>query len=105
MTQPDEKGSAERVAKEIRQLHKGRGLQAGDLDSRLGPLLGELARHRGRGGSPPGSDNRDKPVCRAGFWKDYRLAVGVSLLALSAKTAGRTALYPAGDLASGANRP
>jgi hypothetical protein len=42
MTQPDEK-LAERVAKEIRQLHKGRGLQAGDLDSRLGPLLGELA--------------------------------------------------------------
>jgi translation elongation factor EF-Tu-like GTPase len=42
MTHPDEK-LAERVAKEIRQLHKGRGLQAGDLDARLGPLLGELA--------------------------------------------------------------
>ena len=32
-----------RAADEIRTLRKGRGLQVGDLDSRLGPLLGELA--------------------------------------------------------------
>ena len=32
-----------RVAGEIHRLRKGHGLQAGDLDSRLGPLLRELA--------------------------------------------------------------
>jgi hypothetical protein len=32
-----------RVAEEIRRLRKGHGLQAGDLDARLGPLLRELA--------------------------------------------------------------
>src|ERR1017187_5549419 len=33
----------ERVAAEIRSLRKGRGLQSPDLDSRLGPLMRELA--------------------------------------------------------------
>jgi hypothetical protein len=34
---------ADQVTAEIRRLRKGRGLQAGDLGSRLGPLLRELA--------------------------------------------------------------
>ena len=83
MTQPDEK-LAERVAKEIRQLHKGRGLQAGDLDSRLGPLLGELA------GTADAAARRQALIteitrCAGQLLEDYRLAVGVSL-ALSEET-------------------
>ena len=83
MTQPDEK-LAERVAKEIRQLHKGRGLQAGDLDSRLGPLLGELA------GTADAAARRQALIteinrCAGQLLEDYRLAVEVSL-ALSEET-------------------
>ncbi len=83
MTQPDEK-LAERVAKEIRQLHKGRGLQAGDLDSRLGPLLGELA------GTADAADRRQALIteinrCAGQLLEDYHLAVGASL-ALSEET-------------------
>lgn len=83
MTQPDEK-LAERVAKEIRQLHKGRGLQAGDLDSRLGPLLGELA------GTADAAARRQALIteitrCAGQLLEDYRLAVVVSL-ALSEET-------------------
>jgi hypothetical protein len=33
----------EQIAAEVRSLRKGRGLQAGDLEQRLGPLLTELA--------------------------------------------------------------
>jgi hypothetical protein len=36
-------GLTGRVADEIRRLRKGHGLQVGDLDARLGPLLRELA--------------------------------------------------------------
>ena len=83
MTRPDEE-LAERVAKEIRQLHKGRGLQAGDLDSRLGPLLGELAgtaEAAGRRKALTAEINR----CADQLLDDYRIAIGASL-ALSAET-------------------
>ena len=83
MTRPDEE-LAERVAKEIGQLHKGRGLQAGDLDSRLGPLLGELAGTReaaARRQALTAEINR----CAGQLLDDYRVAVGASL-ALSAET-------------------
>jgi len=83
MTRPDEE-LAERVAKEIRQLHKGRALQAGDLDSRLGPLLGELA------GTTEAAARRQALLaemnrCAAQLLDDYRMAIGASL-ALSAET-------------------
>ena len=83
MTRPDEE-LAERVAKEIRQLHKGRGLQAGDLDSRLGPLLGELA------GTAEAAARRKALTaeinrCADQLLDDYRIAIGASL-ALSAET-------------------
>ncbi len=83
MTRPDEE-LAERVAKEIRQLHKGRGLQAGDLDSRLGPLLGELA------GTTEAAARRQALLaeinrCVGQLLDDYRMAIGASL-ALSAET-------------------
>jgi hypothetical protein len=83
MTRPDEE-LAERVAKEIRQLHKGRGLQAGDLDSRLGPLLGELA------GTTEAAARRQALLaeinrCAGQLLDDYRMAIGASL-ALSAET-------------------
>ena len=42
MTAPDE-DLTRRVTDEIRSLRKGRSLQVGDLDARLGPLLLELA--------------------------------------------------------------
>jgi len=83
MTRPDEE-LAERLAKEIRQLHKGRGLQAGDLDSRLGPLLGELAgtaEAAGRRKALTAEINR----CADQLLDDYRMAIGASL-ALSAET-------------------
>jgi hypothetical protein len=83
MTRPDEE-LAERVAKEIRQLHKGRGLQAGDLDSRLGPLLGELAgtvEAAARRKALTAEINR----CADQLLDDYRIAIGASL-ALSAET-------------------
>ena len=83
MTRPDEE-LAERVAKEIRQLHKGRGLQAGDLDSRLGPLLGELA------GTVEAAARRKALTAEINrgadqLLDDYRIAIGASL-ALSAET-------------------
>jgi hypothetical protein len=45
MTQPsdDMSGQTELIAAEIQALHKGRGIQAHDLDTRLGPRLRELA--------------------------------------------------------------
>jgi hypothetical protein len=83
MTRPDEE-LAERVAKEIGQLHKGRGLQAGDLNSRLGPLLGELA------GTAEAAARRRALIaeinrCADRLQDDYRIAIGASL-ALSAET-------------------
>jgi hypothetical protein len=83
MTRPDQE-LAERVAKEIGQLHKGRGLQAGDLDSRIGPLLGELA------GTTEAAARRQALTaeinrCASQLLDDYRVAVGASL-ALSAET-------------------
>jgi hypothetical protein len=83
MTRPDEE-LAERAAKEISQLHKGRGLQAGDLDSRVGPLLGELA------GTADAAARRQALIaeisrCADQLLDDYRVAIGASL-ALSAET-------------------
>ena len=83
MTRPDEE-LAERVAKEIRQLHKGRGLQAGDLDSRLGPLLGELA-GTGEVAAPRKALTAEINRCADQLLDDYRIAIGASL-ALSAET-------------------
>ena len=67
-----------RVADEIRLLRKGRGLQAGDLDSRLGPLMRELA------GSGDAAARRQALVaeisgCSAQLVADYRAAVEMSL--------------------------
>lgn len=83
MTRPDEE-LAERAAKEISQLHKGRGLQAGDLDSRLGPLLGELAGTAeavARRKALTAEINR----CADQLLDDYRIAIAASL-ALTAET-------------------
>ena len=73
-----------RVTDEIRALRKGRGLQAGDLDSRLGPLLLELA------DSGDTADRRQTLMaaisrCTAQLSYEYRIAVEASL-ALSADT-------------------
>lgn len=81
MTKPDEQ-LAKRVADEIGVLHKGRGLQSGDLDSRLGPLLLELASTgdtAARRQALVAEINR----CAAQLPDDYRVAVEASL-ALSA---------------------
>jgi hypothetical protein len=74
----------ERVAAELRSLRKGRGLQVGDLDSRLGPLMRELA------DSGDAATRRQALVaeinrCCAQLPSDYRTAVEASL-ALSAQT-------------------
>jgi hypothetical protein len=100
MTKPDEE-LAERVAKEIGQLHKGRGLQASDLESRLGPLLGELA------GSTEAVARRQALTaeinrCADLLLGDYRIAVEASL-ALSPETIDeplftRRASWLAGEL-------
>lgn len=47
----DVTAQAEALAEEIKVLHKGRGVGAGDLSRRVGPLLRELA-DIGNGGSP-----------------------------------------------------
>lgn len=75
---------SEQVAAEIRALRKGRGLQAGDLDSRLGPLMRELA---------DGADaaaRREALItqinrCTEQLLDDYRVAIEADL-ALSAET-------------------
>jgi hypothetical protein len=84
MTRPDEQ-LTKRVADEISALHKGRGLQAGDLDSRIGPLLRELA------GTTDAAAYRQALMaeidkCAARLPDDYRVAIQASL-ALSAETA------------------
>jgi hypothetical protein len=73
-----------RVTDEIRSLRKGHSLQVGDLDSRLGPLLLELA------GSGDAADRRKTLMatisrCTAQLSGEYRAAVEASL-ALSAET-------------------
>jgi hypothetical protein len=73
-----------RVTDEIRSLRKGRSLQVGDLDSRLGPLLLELA------GSGDAADRRKTLMaaisrCTAQLSGEYRVAAEASL-ALSAET-------------------
>src|SRR5436309_2913728 len=77
----------ERLAAEIRQLRKGRGVQASDLGSRLGPLMRELA-----GPGLPGDPAARRQAlitevsrCAAQLPDDYRTAVEASL-ALSAQT-------------------
>jgi hypothetical protein len=72
------------VTDEIRTLRKGPGLQAGDLDSRLGPLLGELA---GGGDAAVRRKNLMAVMsqCTAQLPGEYRVAVEASL-ALSAET-------------------
>jgi hypothetical protein len=71
------------VTDEIRTLRKGPGLQAGDLDSRLGPLLGELA---GGGDAAVRRKNLMAAMsqCTAQLPGEYRVAVEASL-ALSAE--------------------
>jgi hypothetical protein len=74
----------ERLVDEIRLLRKGRGLQVGDLDSRLGPLLRELA------GSGDAADRRRALIaaisrCTEQLVDGYRTAIEASL-ALSAET-------------------
>jgi len=74
----------ERVAAELRSLRKGRGLQVGDLDSRLGPLMRELA------GLGDAAARRQALVtevsrCCAQLLGDYRTAIAASL-GLSAET-------------------
>ncbi len=44
------------IIAEVRSLRKGRGLQAGDFEQRLGPLLSELA------SGPPQADRRDREL-------------------------------------------
>jgi hypothetical protein len=83
MTTPVE-DLTKRVTDEIRTLRKGRGLQAGDLDSRLGPLLGELA---AGGDAALHRKNLMAAIsqCTAQLPGEYRVAVEASL-ALSAET-------------------
>jgi hypothetical protein len=83
MTSPAEE-LTEGVAAEIHQLRKGRGLQDGDLEARLGPLLGELA--------GPGDAAHRRQALEAELRRsttqlidDYRTAIETSL-ALSADT-------------------
>jgi hypothetical protein len=83
MTTPGEE-LTKRVVDEIRLLRKGRGLQAGDLDSRLGPLMRELA-----GGGDAAARRQmlaaEISRCSAQLLADYRTAIEVSL-ALSKET-------------------
>jgi len=77
MTTPGEE-LTKRVADEIRLLRKGRGLQAGDLDSRLGPLMRELA-----GGGDAAARRQALAAeisrCSAQLLADYRTAIEISL--------------------------
>jgi transcriptional regulator with XRE-family HTH domain len=78
------RGLAEAIADEISQLHRGRGLQAGDLDSRLGPLLGEFA------GTAEAGARRQALIaeigqCAGQLPDDYRIPIEASL-ALSGET-------------------
>jgi hypothetical protein len=77
-------GLPERVAAEIRSLRKGRGMQAGDLDSRLGPLMQELA---GAGDAAARRQALFTEItwCSGQLLDDYRTAIEASL-ALSAET-------------------
>ena len=73
-----------RVAGEIHRLRKGHGLQVGDLDARLGPLLRELA------GNASMAARRRVLIAEierlsAELPGEYRTAIRVSL-ALSAET-------------------
>jgi hypothetical protein len=73
-----------RVVEELRGLRKGRGIQVGDLDSRLGSLLRELA------GGGDAADRREALTaalcrCTAQLVADYRTAAEASL-ALSPET-------------------
>jgi hypothetical protein len=79
-------GLVEQIGAEVRALRKGRGMQAGDLEQRLGPLLTELA---------IGPRNSDQPrrhrltsemtTCGAHLAADLRAAIFASL-ALSSET-------------------
>jgi hypothetical protein len=80
-------GLTELIAAEVRSLRKGRGLQASDLDSRLGPYLRELA----TGASELDATARREVLaaeingCAAQLADDLRIAVMASL-GLSAET-------------------
>jgi len=74
----------ERVAAELRSLRKGRGLQVGDLDSRLGPLMRELA-DAGDAAARRQALVTEINRCCAQLLSDYRTAIEASL-ALSAET-------------------
>jgi hypothetical protein len=74
----------ERVAAELRSLRKGRGLQVGDLDARLGPLMRELADAGDAAARRQGLVTEINRSC-AQLLGDYRTAIEASL-ALSAET-------------------
>lgn len=83
MTNTDE-DLTRRIVAELRVLRKGRGIQVGDLDSRLGPLLGELA------GLGDAANRRQTLMealgdCTGRLVADYRTAAEASL-ALSPET-------------------
>ncbi|HET8658088.1 MAG TPA: hypothetical protein VFM55_03720 [Micromonosporaceae bacterium] len=80
-------GLAERVAAEIRLLRKGRGINAPDIEARLGPHLRELV--AGATGPDDGDCRRSLATeinsCTAGLPEDLRTAITASL-GLSAET-------------------
>ncbi|HWF79295.1 MAG TPA: hypothetical protein VN695_01850 [Streptosporangiaceae bacterium] len=86
-------GLVDLIAAELRILHKGRGIQAGDLDKRVGPHLRELASGDRFAGDRAGADKAalrqsltiQLSGCAAQLPQDVRLAVTASL-ALSGKT-------------------
>lgn len=77
----------DRIADEIRSLHKGRGLQAGDLEQRLGPLLTELASDRQGSGAVVRRQKLISEIttCSNHLAADLRAAIFASL-ALSGET-------------------
>ncbi len=77
----------DQIAAEIKSLRKGRGLQSGDLDQRLGPLLTELA-NGARNSDQVLRRNRltsEITTCSTRLAADLRTAISASL-ALSKET-------------------
>lgn len=74
-------GLTDEIATEIRPLRKGRGLQASDLDSRLGPLLRELARRPDAGDAASRRQAllAELTRCAARLPEDLRIAVMASM--------------------------
>jgi hypothetical protein len=80
-------GLVEEIAAEIRALRKGRGMQAGDLERRLGPLLTELAIGSRSSDQAPRRHRltSEMTTCCANLAADLRDAIFASL-ALSSET-------------------